>query len=288
MRVLRDTDLTGYATAVLPFLLRDPVVNNVPVGLIDSRRSGQVPVEPDGHWLRVESGEPGSGGGVCGVALRTPPYGMLLTPMPPDAVAALADHLAADPGHADLPEVDGAAEVVEAFADRFARLTGARVVAGSSQRIYRLDVVTPPAGVPGELVPATAADELLLAGWVTGFAHDPGGAIGGDAAAALRRRIATGGQVFCWRVDGRPVAMDWVNEPVAGVVRVSGVYTPPELRGRGYASALVAATSQVALDAGATACMLYTDLANPISNKIYQRVGYRPVRDTRSLVFIRP
>lgn len=287
MRVLRDTDLTAYAAAVLPFLLRDPVVNNVPVGLISSRRSGQVPVEPDAHWLRVESGEPGSGE-VCGVALRTPPYGMLLTPMPPDAVAALAGHLAADPDHADLPEVDGAAEVVEAFADRFARLAGARVVAGSSQRIYRLDAVTPPAGVPGELVPATTADEPLLATWVAGFARDTGGAVRGDAAAVLRRRIAAGGQVYGWRVDGRLVAMDWINEPVAGVVRVSGVYTPPELRGRGYASALVAATSGLALDAGATACMLYTDLANPISNKIYQRVGYRPVRDTRSLVFIRP
>jgi GNAT superfamily N-acetyltransferase len=287
MRVLRDTDLAGYAAAVLPFLLTDPVVNNVPVGLITSRRSGQVPVERDAHWLRVETG--GSGPGeVCGVALRTPPYGMLLTPMPPEAVVALADHLAADPEHADLPEVDGAAEAVTAFAARFAALTGARVVPGSSQRMYRLDAVASPAGVPGALAPVTAADQPLLAGWVTGFAHDTGTAVRGDAAAQLRRRIATGGQVWSWRVDGQPVAMDWVNEPVAGVVRVSGVYTPPERRGHGYASALVAATSQLALDAGATACMLYTDLANPISNKIYQRIGYRPVRDTRILMFARP
>lgn len=283
MRVLRDTDLATHAAAVLPFLEGDPVVNNVPVGLVTSRLTGRVPVEPDASWLRVLDGD-----AVCGVAVRTPPYGMLVTPMPPDAAAALADHLAADPDQATLPEVDGAAEVAEAFADRFAGLTGARVMAGTSQRVYRLDAVTPPAGVPGEPVPVAAGDEAALAGWLAGFAHDTGGAVRGDAVAALRGRVAAGARVFCWRVAGRPVAMDWISEPVAGVVRVSGVYTPPERRGRGYASALVAATSGLALAAGATACMLYTDLANPISNKIYQRVGYRPVRDTRSLIFVRP
>jgi predicted GNAT family acetyltransferase len=65
------------------------------------------------------------------------------------------------------------------------------------------------------------------------------------------------------------------------VVRISTVYTPPALRGRGYASAMVAAASQHALDGGAAACTLNTDLANPTSNKIYQAVGYRPVRDTQ-------
>jgi predicted GNAT family acetyltransferase len=63
------------------------------------------------------------------------------------------------------------------------------------------------------------------------------------------------------------------------VVRVGPVYTPPDLRGRGYASGVVAALSQHALDQGAAACMLFTDVANPTSNKIYQRIGYRYVGD---------
>jgi predicted GNAT family acetyltransferase len=71
--------------------------------------------------------------------------------------------------------------------------------------------------------------------------------------------------------------MAWLSPPVAGVVRVSGVYTPPERRRRGYASGCVAAISQVALERGAAACVLYTDLDNPTSNTIYQRIGYRPV-----------
>ena len=62
-------------------------------------------------------------------------------------------------------------------------------------------------------------------------------------------------------------------------IRVGPVYTPPELRGRGYASNLVAAASQAALDDGRRALFLFTDLANPTSNRIYQAIGYEPVRD---------
>ena len=73
--------------------------------------------------------------------------------------------------------------------------------------------------------------------------------------------------------------------PVHGMVRIGPVYTPPERRGRGYASAATAALSQRLLDAGAEEVLLYTDLANPVSNSIYQRIGYRPVEDRVVLAF---
>jgi GNAT superfamily N-acetyltransferase len=69
------------------------------------------------------------------------------------------------------------------------------------------------------------------------------------------------------------------------MVRVGPVYTPPELRGHGYASAVTAAVSRQALDAGAAQVLLFTDLANPVSNAIYQRIGYRPVEDRTVLAF---
>lgn len=70
-----------------------------------------------------------------------------------------------------------------------------------------------------------------------------------------------------------------INRPVAGAVRVGPVYTPPALRGRGYAGTAVAEASRRALAGGARSCMLYTDLANPTSNKIYAEVGYRRAGD---------
>ena len=65
------------------------------------------------------------------------------------------------------------------------------------------------------------------------------------------------------------------------------VYTPPEHRGTGYGSAVTAAVSQHALDAGARDVILFTDLANPTSNSIYQKIGYRPVYDSTELEFTR-
>lgn len=153
-----------------------------------------------------------------------------------------------------------------------------------AQRIYRLDAVTPPTGVSGAPRPAVPAEIPLLSDWVSAFAAETGAPV---ADPRLAERVAVG-RLWVW-VDGgrdsespavpRPVAMNWTSPPAAGVVRVSAVFTPPERRGRGYASALVAATSQAALEDGATACTLFTDLANPTSNAIYQRIGYRPVAD---------
>jgi hypothetical protein len=63
------------------------------------------------------------------------------------------------------------------------------------------------------------------------------------------------------------------------------VYTPPEARGRGYASNLVAQVAQAQLDAGRRFVFLFTDLANPTANRIYQEIGFEPVIDIDEYVF---
>ena len=74
----------------------------------------------------------------------------------------------------------------------------------------------------------------------------------------------------------------------AGQVRVGPVYTPPGLRGNGYAGAVTCEVSQAARDAGAGQVLLFTDLANPTSNALYQRLGYEPVEDRAVWSFHRP
>jgi FR47-like protein len=88
-----------------------------------------------------------------------------------------------------------------------------------------------------------------------------------------------------WAAGGRPVAIACSTVQVAGMVRIGPVYTPPERRGRGYASAATAALSRRVLEAGAEEVLLHTDLANPVSNSIYQRIGYRSVEDRIALAF---
>ena len=73
--------------------------------------------------------------------------------------------------------------------------------------------------------------------------------------------------------------------PMTHGVVVNAVYTPPEMRGRGYASACVGHLSQHLLDSGYQFCCLFTDLSNPTSNNIYQRLGYHPVCDYDEYVF---
>ncbi len=155
-----------------------------------------------------------------------------------------------------------------------------------AERIYQLERVTPPARVPGVLRRATTADRDLAVAWMAAFY---GEALGeGDIRAAERSvavRLAGGDSGLYFWADGRPVSMIGYGGPTPNGIRIAPVYTPPELRGRGYASACVAATSQRLLDEGRRYCFLYTDLSNPTSNHIYQAIGYRPVCDVDAYAF---
>lgn len=285
MRVVQEPDLVAFAELTLPHLLADPVGNNVACGVLQNRRDGILPVESDALWLCVRD----SNGKLAGAALSTPPYGLLLTEMPPAAVDALASHLAA--AAVRLPGVNGPIALASRFAEQYAELVGVTAEPVMSLRMFRLDAVAPPDGVPGQLREARRADRDLLVDWAMAFSaealpHQARRAESGDAAARpVDVRLAQPGLLWLWEVDGEAVSTAYLSTPAAGVVRVSGVYTPPVHRGRGYASACVAGISQHALDSGALACMLYTDLANSTSNKIYQAIGYRPVADTQEWRF---
>jgi uncharacterized protein len=141
-----------------------------------------------------------------------------------------------------------------------------------------LPTVDPPAGVAGSLRRPTSGDRAVLLTWVAAFGQETGDEVA-DVAAASDRWLAGDGALWIWDVDGEPVSMLGLAPTYAGVARVNRVYTPPPHRGHGYASAAVAAASRWALDNVASECMLYTDLANPSSNKIYQAIGYRAVAD---------
>lgn len=285
MRVLEDTSVTTFAEHALPWLLRDPVRNNVAAQQIQMRATGSLPTEDGALWLRVLDGDE-----LVSVALRTPPHALLLTAASREAITALADWCADRTPR--LSGVNGPLPAVDDFAERWGALTGASASQIMGSRMFRLDQVIHPSGVhlagrsatPGQVRPATPEDREMLVGWATAF-HDEATpqAPRHDFGLLVDRKLA-GNHLWVWQ-DGVPVSMLWTNPPTAGVVRVSGVYTPPAHRGHGYATACVAAVSQHELDAGAVACSLYTDLANPTSNKIYQAIGYRPVEDGRQWAF---
>ena len=290
VRIHIDQDPAVFVMTAWDFLLTDPVLNNVICTNAEARVRDDLPTEPAARWFRIVA----ETGALAGAAMWTPPRGILLSVMPPTAAVALADELSAV--HARLPSVDGPTEVTTAFRDRWTMLTGAPTRPGLTGMAFRLDEVDRPEGVPGYPREVTESDRDLVVGWLDAFGvealpHVPAA----DNTVTVDRRLATGGLMWVWQDAGRPVSFAWQSRltpvvpgdpvPRTPIVRVGAVYTPPELRGHGYASANVAALSQHALDSGALACVLYTDQANPTSNKIYEQVGYRPVGPSQEWLF---
>jgi predicted GNAT family acetyltransferase len=213
--------------------------------------------------------------------------------MPGGAIRALVDHLVAAAD--DIPALVGARPEVDQFLARWLELGGTAPGQHIAQRLYRLDRVRAEARSqcahparprsPGTMRIATALDSDLLVPWSLEFMRECG--LGGDEA-EVRHGVSVGlerRQRVLWECDGAAVAMAGFGGKTPSGIRISWVYTPPSLRGRGYASALVAALSEQLLAAGNRCCFLYTDLANPTSNGIYRRIGYEPVCDAAHYMF---
>jgi predicted GNAT family acetyltransferase len=264
-------DVDEFHAAAGEFLRSRPVEHTVPLTLLDTVRTRGLhaygPGDPHfGFWE--------SSGAVTGAFLQTPPFPLVMTAMPAEAVPALVTLLAGRP----LPGVNALATDAEVFADAWHRLTGATVTQGRRTRLFRLDTLVPPAPhPPGKARVAVDSDRELLVRWLEGFHRDVGEALR-DGGVVVDEKLAYGGLTL-WEVDGEPVSMAGASRMESGMVRVMAVYTPRALRGRGYAGAATAAVTRAALDAGADDVVLFTDLANPTSNALYQRLGYRPIED---------
>ncbi|MFI8349897.1 GNAT family N-acetyltransferase [Streptomyces sp. NPDC085596] len=216
-------------------------------------------------------------GAVLATLLHTPPAPLQLTPLDPSDAAALAARLAGL-GHR-VPGVSGERDTAAAFASAWRRLTGADAELIQSQRLYRLDGLTPVHPAPeGRPRVAGPADRELLARWYVEFAAATGGHVRQDPEQWVDARLAHGGLTLWETPDGTPVSVAGTTPETAGQVRVAPVYTPGHLRGRGYAGAVTAEVSRCAREDG-TEVLLFTDLANPTSNRLYQRIGYRSVAD---------
>jgi predicted GNAT family acetyltransferase len=152
---------------------------------------------------------------------------------------------------------------------------------------WTLSPRSPPPPVPGTARPYTDADAEVYACWNEGFIVETGVTRGGaDVVGALERRIRGGGALWLWEVEGEPVSMCGRTAPVCGVPRIGPVWTPPRHRARGYATAITASVCTEALTGGARACTLFADAANPTSNGVYARIGFRPVAETVEADFV--
>jgi ribosomal protein S18 acetylase RimI-like enzyme len=280
-------DVAEFLAVAGEYLRRERVRNTVLLTVTEAMRASQaddaaapVAAADPAHlplfgWRTGHDEEP------AGAFMHTPPFPLLLTAVPADAVTELAAGLVGRP----LSAVNAYPEAARQFAAAWRDATGCVATPLRGMRLYRLtDLAWPDPAPDGAARIAAAADAPLLTGWFAAFAsevHDVGGE---DHAAQVGDKLGYGG-ILIWQAGGRPVSMAAVTRQVAGMARIGPVYTPPECRGRGYASAVTAELSLRAREAGAAEVLLYTDLDNPVSNSIYQRIGYRAVEDRVVLAF---
>ena len=265
-----------------PLLLADEARHNLMLGIAGNLR------DHPGLYLEFHGWVAEDGDRVVGAALQTPPYNLVLArPSVAGGIDALAGSLWE--GRAGLPGVTAAEPEVDAFADAWLGRTGLERRARMRQRIYRLTEVRPVQGVRGRPRPATAADRSLLLEWVQAFASESFDDVDPRAAERqLNARLDRGAGGFAFWEDEVPVSLvGWGGQTPNGI-RIGPVYTPPEHRRQGYASALTAWVSAAQLAAGHRFCFLYTDLANPTSNRIYMDIGYEPVCDSVDYAFVTP
>jgi hypothetical protein len=272
MSVRVTSDPAEFQATTFPFLERDPVLHTIIMSNVAERAARTYRTETDpSYFVSVHD----QAGEVIGVAMRTPNRPVYLGALR----AELSDEVA-DTYLDLLPELAGVAgdrATATAFANRWTAARGITATESKGTRLHKLVTLNPlPAeGTPRKL---TAADVQLASDWVNdGFPDEP-------TDLEWAERHLKDQTMWIWEVDGAPVSLVGYHKPVFEVCRVGPVYTPQEHRRNGYAGALTVHVSSEILAQGNRAC-LYTDLANPTSNKIYAQAGYVPVADFVDFTF---
>ena len=283
--VVRLDDAAAFLTEAAPLLLADEPRHNLILGI-----AGTIRDSPDLYpvrtlWLVRDGGE------VAAAAVRTAPYNLILaSPRSSQALAALAQAVTGE----QLPGVVGAEPEVQDFAELWSRHTGVPARTNMRQGVYALERVGTLSDVPGSARIATGDDHELALRWWIAFGDEvlhEGNPGRERAEVSVEHRLSSPRSGFMlWEDAGEVVSLAGWGGPTPNGIRIGPVYTPPKLRGRGYATALTAELSQQLLDGrlfegGRRFCFLYTDLANPTSNAIYERIGYRRVAEAAEVLF---
>jgi len=256
-------DPRSFLAVAEEFLLSRAVLHNLVLTIVDTRLAQP---EPGRYWVVFRDSQ------VVGLALQSPlTFPALLVPMEADVAAALVDAIA-DRGIM-LPGVNGEVATAASFAGRWTERRRSGAVPMQAFRIYQLAGLNEIAPVSGKLRKGDYSDRNLAVSWLQKF-YTETHMHSVDAESFIDAALA-GERLWLWD-SGGTAAMAVSSKPIAGVVRISAVYTPKEHRGCGYAGACVHAVSSRLTNAGYR-CILYTDLGNPTSNSIYRKIGYKAV-----------
>jgi len=282
-RIVHASDPDEFLATAGEYLGRREAEHNLLFGICSSLRAAPGPYgsEPPGFWSVLDAS-----GEVRLAALHTPPYNVVLS-MADDlaAVELLADRLR----DRALRGVTAPKLEAATFAARWLEAAGRSGRVEFEERIFRTQrVIAPERPATGSWRRVEPRDREVVANWIVAFSDEatPGAPPVDDPLATADRWIADIGRIgYAWEDGDRVVSFVGAGGETPNGIRIGPVYTPPEARGRGYASSLTAAATQDQLDRGRRFVFLFTDLANPTSNHIYRSIGFEPVCDVDQWLF---
>jgi len=267
MKFTKYDDLKSFGADTLDILLENEVQNNLPIGFIYNERGYDI-----SNWI-LTSVKDGAGSIIL-TAACTPPFNIVMyeTGNKPndDAVKLLSEELKGM-GYT-LPGVLAEQGLSQRFAKAFAGTDGFHL--HMSMNIMRLDKLNELQKAPGRYRLLREDDLFFAPYWERSFGEDCQIEVY-DIPTYIKQitaRISLEKQ-YIWE-DGHPVSQTYNARNTQNGAGISGVYTPPQYRGKGYASSVVAALSQSLLENGSKFCFLFADAANPISCGIYRKLGY--------------
>ena len=281
MKLRRFDNPRAFQEKVQDFLVENEAENNLPLGILNNVISGEYQeVTPYLAYLEV-NGKPAI------VMMCTPPHQVLFSyqePVLPDGLLDLVLMDLMDALGDNFVGITGSKKLINRIKEIWEVKTRRKAILHSALRIYKLEEVLPVSGVAGVIRSAKKRDRRMLLDWYAGFYRD---AMQETAVTAkVQKQVEMYLQadpkfrgLMIWEKKGKPVSMAGYAGPTPNGIRIGAVYTPPEQRKKGYASAVTAGLSQQLLDMGFKFCFLFTDLSNPTSNHIYQQIGYKPVCD---------
>ena len=287
MRINRFHDPRKFQSKIRDYLLQYEAENNLLLGILAGLIAGEFMDQPPYLVQIVENEETQL------VGMRTPPYQALYSYSPQPIEEKVVDLALQDLWKEFGSELTGfSAEKSLAvhLSDRWSQISGKTPTLKMAMRIYKLTRVRPAARGPGTMRPVDEHDKPLVLEWYANFHRE---AMGEEPRLEIvkkgaERYFQSDPQqrgLMLWEVEGKPVSMAGYTGPTTNGIRIGAVYTPPEHRNKGYASACTAGLSQHLLNQGFQFCFLFTDLLNPTSNHIYQHIGYKPVCDVDRIDF---
>jgi uncharacterized protein len=277
MKIEHFDDTGHYYQTVKDYLLQQEAAHCLMLGLCSSKSRLEQSEQP---YLTVAT----QNELICSTAMRTPPQQLILSKSnSEEAIRAIALDIVAN--NMSLPGLISLKSEAMVFARLWQSLTGQSYRLNRAQRIYQLETVKVINYADGHLRQATQSDRSLLVNWIKAFEVEALGEQKTEQDYQHWYDLRMGkNSLYVWH-HNFPVSMASCSGSTPNGIRINPVYTPPEYRRQGYASSCVAALSQTLLDRGNKYCFLFTDLANPMSNIIYQKIGYQPVWDVDSYLF---